>query len=101
MAAVTKGQFLSEDELKKVLEASLTNQGEVGFLFNLLELAEAEEDEKVVVDGWSSTHTRGLLAHATNVRRLCALVRAERTMRPSKTTPRPATPVDELATRAD
>ncbi|MDP2271092.1 MAG: TRC40/GET3/ArsA family transport-energizing ATPase [Archangium sp.] len=101
MAAVTKGAVLSEDDLKKVLEASLTNQGEVGFLFNLLELAEAKEYEKVVIDGWSSTHTLRLLDHATNVRRLVGLVRAERTQRPSKTTPRAATPVDELALRAD
>lgn len=101
MAAVTKGAVLSEDDLKKVLEASLTNQGEVGFLFNLLELSEGKEYERVVIDGWSSTHTLRLLDHATNVRRLCGLVRAERTQRPSKTTPRAPTPVDELATRAD
>lgn len=101
MAAVTKGAVLSEDELKKVLEASLTNQGEVGFLFNLLELSEGKEYERVVIDGWSSTHTLRLLDHATNVRRLVGLIRAERTQRPSKTTPRAPTPVDELALKAD
>jgi arsenite-transporting ATPase len=101
LAAATKGALLSEDDLKKVLEASLTNQGEVGFLFNLLELSEGKDWEKIVIDGWSSTHTLRLLDHATSVRKLCALLRGERLHRPSKTTPRPATPVDELATRAD
>ena len=101
MAAVTKGAVLSEDDLKKVLEASLTNQGEVGFLFNLLELSEGKEYERVVIDGWSSTHTLRLLDHANNVRRLVGLIRAERTQRPSKTTPRAPTPVDELALKAD
>ncbi len=100
-AAVTKGQVLSEDDLKKVIDASLTNQGEVGFLFSLLELAEGKEYDHVVIDGWSSTHTLRLLDHATQVRKLVGLVRAERTQRPSKTTVRAPTAVDELAARAD
>jgi len=101
LAAATKGQVLAEDDLKKVFEASLANSGEVGFLFNLLELSEAKEYEHVVIDGWSTTHSLRLLDHATNVRKLCALIRAERTFRPSKNAVRPATPVDELAAKAD
>lgn len=101
LAAMGKGQVLSEDELKKVIDASLANQGEVGFLFHLLELAEGKEYEHVVIDGWSTTHTLRLLDHATSVRKLVSLIRAERTMRPSKNAVRPATPVDELAQRAD
>ncbi len=101
MSAASKGAVLSEDDLKKVLDASISNPGEVGFLFHLLELAEAKEYEHVVIDGWSSTHSLRLFDHATQVRRLVSLIRAERTHRPSKTTPRAATPVDELALRAD
>ncbi|MBL8909600.1 MAG: TRC40/GET3/ArsA family transport-energizing ATPase [Archangium sp.] len=101
LAAAVKGQVLAEDDLKKVLEASLANSGEVGFLFNLLELAEAKEYEHVVIDGWSTTHSLRLLDHANNVRKLCSLIRAERTFRPSKNAVRPTTPVDELAARAD
>lgn len=100
LAAASKGSVLSEEELKKLLEASLSNAGEVGFLFHLLELAEGKDYERVVIDGWSSTHALRLLDHATNVRRLAGLIRAERTQRPSKA-PRAPTPVDQLAARAE
>ncbi|MFZ5440740.1 MAG: ArsA family ATPase [Myxococcota bacterium] len=100
-AAMSKGQVLAEDDLKKLIDASLTNQGEVGFLFHLLELCESKEYEHVVIDGWSTTHTLRLLDHATNVRRIVAHLRGERTHRPSKHAVRPATPVDELGAKAD
>lgn len=101
LAAATKGQVLAEDDLKKVLEASLANAGETGFLFHLMELAEGTEFDRVIIDGWSTTHALRLLDHATSVRRLCAHIRAERTFRPSKNAVRPTTPVDELANKAD
>lgn len=102
LAAVTgKGQVLGEDELKKVLEASLANAGEVGLLFHLLTLSEGKDFDRVIIDGWSTTHTLRLFDYATAVRRLVGLIRAERTMRPSKNAVRPATPVDELGARAD
>jgi arsenite-transporting ATPase len=100
-AAATKGQVLSEDDLKKIFDASLANAGETGFLFNLLEQAEGKDFDHLVIDGWSTTHTLRLFDHATNVRKLVAHIRAERTFRPSKNAVRAATPVDELAVKAD
>ncbi len=101
LAAAGKGQVLSEDDVKKVLEASLANSGEVGLLFWLLAQSEESDFNQIIIDGWSTTHALRLLDHATNVRRLCAHLRAERTFRPSKNAVRPATPVDALAARAD
>lgn len=102
LASVTRGAALSEDELKKLLEASLTNLGEVAAMFHLLELAESEEWDRVVVDGLSTSHTIRMLDHGANVRRMTALVRGEKLGRPAKSAPaRPPLPVDEVAARAD
>lgn len=102
LAAAGKGQVLSEDDLKKLLEASLANAGETGLLFWLLAQTEGEKEfDQIIIDGWSTTHALRLLDHATEVRRLCAHLRAERTFRPTKNAVRPTTPVDELAARAD
>lgn len=102
LASVSKGAVLSEDEIKKVLEASLANLGEVAAMVHLLELAESEEWDRVVVDGLSTSHTIRMLDHGANVRRLVALVRGEKPGRPLKSAPpRPPLPVDEVANRAD
>lgn len=100
-ASVTKGAVLGEDELKKVLEASAANLGEVAFLFHLLELSEGKDFDHVVVDGLSTTHTLRQLDHATNLRRLAGLVRGEKPARGNKKDVRPPSPIDELAARAD
>ncbi|MEW6433804.1 MAG: ArsA family ATPase [Myxococcota bacterium] len=101
MAAVTKGALLSDDELKKVLGASLANAGELALMFHLLDLSEAKEFDRVVVDGLSTTHTLRQLDLAANLRRLLGLVRGERPTRGNKKEARPPTPVDELAAKAE
>jgi arsenite/tail-anchored protein-transporting ATPase len=100
-AAAVKGAVLSEDEVRRTLEASLGNPFEQGLLFHLLELVESKEYDHVVIDGLSTTHTLRQLEVPNQLRRLCALIRAERTQRPSKTVQRPPTPVDELVTRLE
>lgn len=101
LAAVTKGAVLADDELKKLLEASLVNLGEVALMFHLLELSEGKDFDHVVVDGLSTTHTLRQLDHPANLRRLAAMIRGERPSRGNKKEVRPASPIDELANRAD
>jgi len=101
LASVTRGTLLSDDELKKVLEASLANLGEVALMFYLLELSEGRDFDHVVVDGLSTTHTLRQLDHAANLRRLIGLVRGERPTRGNKKEVRPPTPVDEFAAKAE
>ncbi len=100
--AVAKGVLLADDELKKLLAASTLNMGEVAAMFHLLELVESAEWDRVVVDGLSTSHTIRMLDHGTNLRRLAALVRAEKPGKvPKSAPPRPPSPVDPWATRAD
>ncbi|MCC6332957.1 MAG: TRC40/GET3/ArsA family transport-energizing ATPase [Myxococcales bacterium] len=101
LAALTKGAVLADDELKKLLEASLVNLGEVALMFHLLELSEGKDFDHVVVDGLSTTHTLRQLDHPANLRRLAAMIRGERPSRGNKKEVRPASPIDELANRAD
>lgn len=99
--AAVKGAALSEDETRKVLEATLANAYEQGLFFHLMELADSKEFDHIVVDGQSVTHTIRQLEAPAQLRKIVGLIRAERTQRPSKNAVRPATPVDELATRCD
>jgi arsenite-transporting ATPase len=101
LGAVSKGAVLGEDELRKLLEASLVNMGEVALMFHLLELSEGKDFDHVVVDGLSTTHTLRQLDHPSSVRRLAALLRGERPARGNKKEARPPSPVDELANKAD
>jgi arsenite-transporting ATPase len=101
MDAAVKGVVASEDDVKKLLEATLSNAYETGLLFWLFELIESKEYERIVIDGLSVTHTLRQLEYPAQLRKLVGLIRAERTQRPSKTVVRPPTPVDELATRAE
>ncbi len=96
-----KGAVFNEDETRRLLEASLGNAYEYGLFFHLLELLESKEYDHVVIDGLSVTHTLRQLELPTQLRKLIALVRAERTFRPSKNAVRPATAVDDLAARTE
>jgi len=101
LGSTQKGALLSDDEVKKLLEASTTQMGELAALFHLIELTESNEWDAVVVDGFSTSHALRFLDHATNLRRLIALLRGERHGRPSKNVVRPPMPVDEFAAKAD
>jgi arsenite-transporting ATPase len=100
-AAAAKGAVFSEDDVRKLLEATLANAYEQGLFFHLLELVESKEYDRIVIDGLSVTHTLRQLDAPTQLRKLVALIRAERTQRVSKTAVRPPTAVDELATRTE
>ena len=89
----------SEDDVRRVLEATLATGADWGLFFHLLDLVESKEWDHIVVDGLSTTHTIRQIEHLTQIRRLIALVRAERTYRASRNTPRPPTAVDELFAR--
>ncbi len=100
--SVTKGALFSDDEIKKLLEASASNLGELAVLFHLMELVESNEWGSVVVDGPSTSHVIRLLEHPTSFRRLVGIVRGEKTSRPLKNAPpRPPLPVDGHATRLE
>lgn len=101
LGAAQKGALLSEDDLKKVLDASTTHLGEVAALFHLVELTESNEWDAIVVDGLSTSHALRFLDHAAQLRRLIALLRGERHGRPSKNVQRPPSTVDEFATRTE
>ncbi|MEW5743756.1 MAG: TRC40/GET3/ArsA family transport-energizing ATPase, partial [Myxococcota bacterium] len=101
LGAVTKGAVLGDDELKKLLEASLVNLGEVALMFHLLELSEGKDFDHVVVDGLSTTHTLRQLDYPASLRRLAAMLRGERPARGNKKEVRPPSVVDELANKAD
>ena len=101
LAAACKGAVLSEEEVKKVLDATLSNGAEWGLFFHLLDLLEAKEWDHIIIDGLSTTHTIRQLEYPAQLRKLVALVRAERTQRASKNAQRPPTPVDDLATRLE
>lgn len=100
-AIAAKGAVLSEDDVRKVLDATLSTGAEWGLFFHLLELLESKEWGHIVIDGLSTTHTIRQLEYLSQLRRILALVRAERTQRPSKNAQRPATPVDELVSRLE
>jgi arsenite-transporting ATPase len=103
LAAVVsgKGAVFGEDETRRLLEASLGNAYELGLFFHLLDLLESKEYDHVVIDGLSITHTLRQLELPTQLRKLVGLLRAERTFRPSKNAVRPATAVDDLASRTE
>lgn len=99
--AACKGAVLSEDDVKKVLAATLSTGAEWGLLFHLLDLVEGKQWDHIVIDGLSTTHTIRQLEYLAQLRKLVAMVRAERTVRPSKNAQRPPSPVDELAARLE
>jgi arsenite-transporting ATPase len=101
LGSTQKGAVLSDDDLKKLLEASTTRTAEVAALFHLIELAESGEWDAVVVDGFSTSHALRFLDHPAVLRRFIALLRGERHGRPSKNVVRPPMPVDEYALKAD
>jgi arsenite-transporting ATPase len=101
-ASVTKGALLADDDVKKLLEASTLNLGEVAFMFHLLDLIDSKEWDHVVVDGPSTSQAVRMLDVGTQLRKFVGLVRGERNLRPSKNAPpRPPTPVDEYALKAE
>lgn len=101
LGSTQKGALLTDDDLKKVLEASTTQMGEVAALFHLIELSESGEWDAIVVDGASTSHALRFLDHATSLRKLIALLRGERHGRPSKNAVRPPMPVDAFAAKCD
>ncbi len=102
MGSVTKGALsvLSEDDTKKLLEASASNMGEVALMFHLQELIESKEWDRVVVDGPATSHATRLMELPNQFRRFVALIRGEKGKLP-KGAVRPAMPVDEFAAKAD
>ncbi len=101
LGAAQKGVLLSDEDVKKLLETSTAQMGEVAALFHLIDLAEGTEWDSIVVDGFSTSHALRFLEHPTNLRKLIALLRGERHGRPSKNVVRPPTTVDEFATKCD
>jgi arsenite/tail-anchored protein-transporting ATPase len=101
LAAAAKGALLSEDDVKKVLEAALLNVDELAGVFSWVDLQTSGEWSHIVIDGYHMSATIRLVDHSTHLRKLVSLLRAERTQRPSKHAVRPATPVDTLATLCD
>lgn len=101
LGSAQKGAVLSDDELKKVLEASTAQLGEAAALFHLIELTGSGEWDAIVVDAFSTSHALRFLDHPTNLRKLIALLRGERHGRPSKNHQRPPMTVDEFAAKAD
>ncbi len=101
LGSAQKGALLSDEDVKKLLETSTAQMGEVAALFHLIELAEGTEWDAIVVDGFSTSHALRFLEHPTNLRKLIALLRGERHGRPSKNVVRPPSTVDEFATKCD
>jgi arsenite/tail-anchored protein-transporting ATPase len=101
LAAAAKGAVLSEDDVKKLLDASLQNIDELAAVFSWLELQASAEYTHIVIDGLHMSATVRLIDHSTHLRKIVSLLRGERTQRPSKHAVRPATPVDALATLCD
>ncbi len=99
LGTVSKGVLVAEDEVKKLVEASLANPADMAVLFRLLELVESKEWDHVVVDGHSTSGTLRLLEAPTAFRRVIALMRGEK-LKPSKSAPpRPPTPLDPWASK--
>lgn len=99
-ASVTKGALLADDDIKKVLEASLSNLGEVAAMIHLTELVASGEYDQVVVDGLAAAHSIRLLDQPAALRRLIALVRGEKPTK-GKPQPKPPSPLDEMAAKTD
>ncbi len=100
LGSVTKGAVLSDDDTKKLLEASAGNMGELALMFHLQALVDSKEWEQIVVDGPATSHAIRLLELPTQFRKFVGLVRGEKGKVP-KGTVRPALPVDEFAAKAD
>lgn len=102
LSMATKGTVLSEDELKRILEVSIGSLAELAVLLHLQALAESGEWEHIVVDGLCTSHLIRWLDQPAAFRRLVGLVRGERAVRAGKSAPpRPPTPVDAFAARAE
>ena len=101
-ASAQKGLLLSQDEVAQLLLANAANMGELASFFQLVDWLESGEFDRVVVDGLGAAHTLRVLDAAAALRRFIGLVRGERPTKATKTPPpRPPSPLDELATRAD
>jgi len=99
-ASVTKGALLADEDIKKLLEASLSNLGEVAAMIYLTELIGTGEYDQVEVDGLAAAHSIRLLDQPAALRRLIALVRGEKPTK-GKPQPKPPSPLDEMAAKAD
>lgn len=100
LGSVTKGVLLSDDDMKKLLEASTGNVGEIALMFHLQELIDSKEWDRVVVDGPATSHVIRLLELPNQFRRFVGLMRGEKGKLP-KGAVRPSLPVDEFALKAD
>ena len=102
MGVAVKGALFTDEDLKKIFEASTLNIGELAAIFHLIDLAESGEWEEIYVDCASMSHVTRLFDHVTNLRKLIGLVRGEHKFKATKSAPpRPATTVDAWATKAD
>ncbi len=100
LGSVTKGALLSDDDTKKLLEASTANMGEIALMFHLQELVDSKEWDRIVIDGPTTSHATRLVELPNQFRRFVALIRGEKGKMP-KGAVRPAMPVDSFATKAD
>ncbi|MEK7730133.1 MAG: TRC40/GET3/ArsA family transport-energizing ATPase [candidate division KSB1 bacterium] len=102
LAAAAKGSVLSEEDVKKILDASTSSLGDVALFFHLQELAESKEWDAIVVDGPATTHTVRLLECPYQFRKFIGVVRGEKvTGRAAKTAPRPPSPIDDFAAKTE
>src|SRR5438105_4614496 len=55
-ASAVKGAILDDADMKKLLDASTTNIGELAAIFHLYDLLESKEFDRIVVDGLGAAH---------------------------------------------
>jgi arsenite-transporting ATPase len=99
LAAAQKGTWLSEDDVRKVLEPSLLGLEEFCGLLQVVEGLEAKDWDRVVVDLSATPHAVRLLEQPAQIKRVMALARAQTVRRKDAVVASPA--LDEVNARVD
>ena len=99
LAAAQKGTWLSEDDVRKVLEPSLLGLEELAGLLHVVEALEEKDWDRVVVDLSATPHAVRLLEQPAQLKRVMALVRAQTVRRKDAVVASPA--LDAVGARLD
>ncbi len=101
-AMAGKGAMFSEDDVRKLIEASFQNMEEQALFFHLHQVLESGEWDSVVVDGPSFAQTVRFIDAVTQLRKQLTVLRGDHKVKASKNAPpRPATAVDANILRCD